>query len=80
MTLDDLAFMRRRVSGLFRAGRERMLPLDPHRTKLLPAGSIVIEALLNALRIGMFRVTARDLRWGVVLAAYGDTASMREGE
>ena len=80
MTLDDLAFMRRRVSGLFRAGRERMLPLDPDRTKLLPAGSIVIEALLEALRIGMFRVTARDLRWGVVLAAYGDTASMREGE
>jgi exopolyphosphatase/guanosine-5'-triphosphate,3'-diphosphate pyrophosphatase len=69
--LDDVALVRRRVSGLLRAGRERMLPLDTDRSRLLPAGSILIEALLLALRIRMFRVTAKDLRWGVVLTAQG---------
>ena len=69
VTLDDLALMRRRISGLRRAGRERMLPLDAERTRLLAAGSIILEALLGALRIDAFKVTARDLRWGVILEA-----------
>jgi len=75
ITLDDLAFMRRRVSGLVRSGRERTLPLDPDRTKLLAAGSILIEALLLAMRIREFRVTARDLRWGVVLTVRGGAST-----
>jgi len=69
VTLDDLALMRRRISGLRRAGKERMLPLDAERTRLLAAGSIILEALLGALRIDAFKVTARDLRWGVILEA-----------
>jgi exopolyphosphatase/guanosine-5'-triphosphate,3'-diphosphate pyrophosphatase len=67
ITVDDLVFLRRRLSGLFRAGRERLLPLDANRASLLSAGTVLVEALLLALRIPAFRVTARDLRWGVIL-------------
>ncbi len=64
---EELAFMARRLAGLYRAGRQRSLPLDPERIGLLPAGLALIEALVRSFGIEAFRVTARDLRWGVVL-------------
>jgi exopolyphosphatase/guanosine-5'-triphosphate,3'-diphosphate pyrophosphatase len=64
---EDLAFMARRLAGLYRAGRQRSLPLDPERVGLFPAGLALIEALVGSFGIETFRVTARDLRWGVVL-------------
>jgi exopolyphosphatase/guanosine-5'-triphosphate,3'-diphosphate pyrophosphatase len=67
ITRADVALAGRRFEGVRRAGRERALPLEPERIKLFPAGLVLIEALLESARIEAFRVTARDLRWGVVL-------------
>ncbi len=67
ITRADVALAERRFEGLRRAGRERAAPLDPDRIGLFPAGLVLIEALLESARIEAFRVTARDLRWGVVL-------------
>jgi exopolyphosphatase/pppGpp-phosphohydrolase len=64
---DDLAFMARRLAGLYRAGRERSLPFDPGRIGLLPAGIALIDALVRSVQIESFMVTARDLRWGRLL-------------
>ncbi len=63
----DLAFMTRRLAGLYRAGRERRLPFDPGRIALLPAGLALVDALVRSVRIESFMVTARDLRWGRLL-------------
>jgi len=64
---EELALMARRLAGLYRAGRQRSLPFDPERIGLLPAGLALIEALVRGFGIEAFGVTARDLRWGVVL-------------
>lgn len=63
----DLAFMAQRLAGLYRAGRQRSLPLDRERVALLPAGLVLIDALVRSFGIETFMVTARDLRWGSVL-------------
>jgi len=71
ISLADVALVRARLTGLFRAGRERRLPLDEDRIGLLPSGLLLIEALLGLSSISLFRVTARDVRWGVVLTGGG---------
>jgi exopolyphosphatase/guanosine-5'-triphosphate,3'-diphosphate pyrophosphatase len=80
VSLDELAWMRRRVRGLFCARRQRTLPLDANRTKLLEPGSILLEGLLSALGIGAVHVTARDLRWGIIVAGGAGAGSERAGE
>jgi exopolyphosphatase/guanosine-5'-triphosphate,3'-diphosphate pyrophosphatase len=67
LSSEDVALVRRRIGGLIRADRERFIPLDPHRRRLFPAGLVLIDALLRSSRVDVFRVTARDLRWGAVL-------------
>jgi exopolyphosphatase / guanosine-5'-triphosphate,3'-diphosphate pyrophosphatase len=69
----DLALAARRLAGLRRAGRQRRLPFDPERIGLLPAGLVLIEALLGRFGAGTFLVTARDLRWGSVLTGGAST-------
>jgi len=68
LTIGDVALAGRRLAGLAEAMRERTVPLDAHRMRLLPAGLVLMEALLERLRVGSFRVTARDLRWGILIA------------
>jgi exopolyphosphatase/pppGpp-phosphohydrolase len=72
-TREDVALARRRLSGLLRAGRERGVPLDEDRIRLFPAGLVLIDALLAAAGTGAFKVTARDLRWGVLLTGGAST-------
>ncbi len=67
ITREELAFTARRLAGLYRAGRQRSLPFEPERIRLFPAGLALIEALVRSFGIEAFSVTARDLRWGVVL-------------
>jgi exopolyphosphatase/pppGpp-phosphohydrolase len=67
ITRAELAFIARRLGGLYAGGRERSLPLDPERVGLLPAGLVLIDALARRFGIETFMVTARDLRWGSVL-------------
>ena len=67
ITREDLAFMERRLAGLYRAGRRRSLPFEPERAVLFPAGLVLIDALVRGIGIETFTVTARDLRWGSVL-------------
>jgi exopolyphosphatase/guanosine-5'-triphosphate,3'-diphosphate pyrophosphatase len=73
LTREDVALARRRLTGIRGAGRERRVPLDEGRMSLFPAGLVLIDALLAAARIEAFRVTARDLRWGIVLTG-GESA------
>lgn len=68
MSREDVDFLARRLLSLYRTGRDRALPLDGSRRKLLLPGLILFEALLKALAISSFRVTSRDLRWGIVLS------------
>lgn len=67
ITLDDVVLLQRRLAALAIAGRERVMPLDADRMRLLPAGLVLVEALLRHFRIRSFNVTARDLRWGVAI-------------
>ena len=67
ITLDDVFLLKRRVAALAVAGRERIMPLDADRMRLLPAGLVLVEALLRHQGIRSFSVTARDLRWGVAI-------------
>ncbi len=71
MTLDDLGLVRMWLAGIVRSGEEGSLPFDAGRARLLPAGVMLAESLLNALGAREFAVTARDLRWGVVLEGRG---------
>ena len=64
---DDLRFVMARLSGLFEAGSERKLPLGRERTDLLLPGLVLLSSLLDSAGICSFRVTARDLRWAVVI-------------
>lgn len=66
---DDLRFVMARLSRLFEAGSERRLPLGRERTDLLLPGLVLLSALLDSAGISRFRVTARDLRWAVVMRA-----------
>jgi exopolyphosphatase/pppGpp-phosphohydrolase len=67
VTRADIELVRRRVDGPWLAGRKRGVPLDRHRMRLFPAGLVLIDALLQAYRAEVLRITARDLRWGAVL-------------
>ena len=67
VTLDDAVLLKRRFAALALTGRERIVPLDADRMRLLPAGLVLVEALLRHFRIASFNVTARDLRWGVAI-------------
>ena len=71
MTLDDLDRVRMWLAGILREGEESSLPFDAGRARLLPAGVMLARSLLGALGAREFAVTARDLRWGVMLAGRG---------
>ena len=67
MSIDELNLIGRRLTTLFRSGRERMLLLSPERIRLLLPGLAILQGTARALRTEKFKITARDLRWGVVL-------------
>ncbi len=67
MSAGELDLVGRRLNALFRSGRERMLLLSPERNRLLLPGLAIIQGTAHALRAEKFKITARDLRWGVVL-------------
>lgn len=55
------------LSGLYGSGKEQQLALPPERIKLLPQGIGLIRKFIRALGTDRITITARDLRWGVVL-------------
>jgi exopolyphosphatase/guanosine-5'-triphosphate,3'-diphosphate pyrophosphatase len=63
-----LEFVVRRMRGLFYAGLERRIPLEPERVRLLLPGLVLMTSLLRTMRVSGFLITARDLRWGAVTA------------
>jgi exopolyphosphatase/guanosine-5'-triphosphate,3'-diphosphate pyrophosphatase len=67
LAIDDVVLLRRRLTALAMFGRERRMPLEANRMRLLPAGLVLVEALLRRVRVTSVRVTARDLRWGVAI-------------
>ncbi len=67
MSAGELDLVGRRLTALFRSGRERMLLLSPERIRLLLPGLAIVQGTARALRAENFKITPRDLRWGVVL-------------
>ncbi len=55
------------VSGFFISGTEQQLALSPERIKLFASGTALTKEFVRALGAEKMTITARDLRWGVVL-------------
>jgi exopolyphosphatase/pppGpp-phosphohydrolase len=64
----DLERMLRRLWGLFETGRQHRLPLEKERLNLLLPGTILLTLLLREMRVPVFLVTSRDIRWGGIIA------------
>jgi len=71
MSMDELQLLIRRLKSLPRERWARVLPVTPRRAELLPAGIVLLNLIIKSLNINMFRVTARDLRWGIILSGDG---------
>jgi exopolyphosphatase/guanosine-5'-triphosphate,3'-diphosphate pyrophosphatase len=67
MSVEELNLVGRRLASLFRSGRERMIQLSPERVRLLLPGLAIVLGTARALRAKKLTMTARGLRWGVVL-------------
>jgi exopolyphosphatase/guanosine-5'-triphosphate,3'-diphosphate pyrophosphatase len=67
VSIEELNLVGRRLTSLFRLGRERMLQLSPERIRLLLPGLAIVLGTARALRAKKLTITARGLRWGVVL-------------
>jgi len=67
VSVEELNLVGRRLTSLFRLGRERMLQLSPERIRLLLPGLAIVLGTARALRAKKLTITARGLRWGVVL-------------
>ena len=67
MSFEELNLIGRRLTALFHSGRERTIPLSPERIRLLLPGLAIVQGTARALRTEKFKITARGLRWGVVL-------------
>ena len=55
------------VFGFYNSGAERELALPPERIKLFASGTALTKEFVRALGAEKMTITARDLRWGVVL-------------
>ena len=66
---DRFDLLSRRLRARYAAGRMRGLPLDAARIELLPAGIVLLGALIEAVGAPGILVTVRDLRWGTILEA-----------
>jgi exopolyphosphatase/pppGpp-phosphohydrolase len=67
VSMEDLEEISGRLGSLFRAGSQLSRALPPERIRLLPQGLEIVRVLMRVLRGNKMTVTARDLRWGVVL-------------
>ena len=67
MSIEELNLVGRRLTSLFRSGRERMIQLSPERIRLLLPGLAIVLGTARALRAKKLTITTRGLRWGVVL-------------
>ncbi len=79
MSAGELNLVGRRLTALISSGRERMLPLSSERIRLLLPGFAIIKGIVRALQAERMTVTARDLRWGVVLGDGTDDGIMERG-
>ena len=68
ISISELDLVGRRLTALFSSGRERMLPLSSERIRLLLPGLAILKGIVRALQAERITITARDLRWGVVLS------------
>ncbi|MFO7914495.1 MAG: hypothetical protein R6U43_02245 [Candidatus Krumholzibacteriales bacterium] len=68
MRMDDWRLLVRRVRGLPVVSWQRLLTVSGERAELLPAGIVLLNFILESMNIKMFRITSRDLRWGVILS------------
>jgi exopolyphosphatase/pppGpp-phosphohydrolase len=67
VSIEELHLIGRRLTALLRLGRERLIQVPPERVRLLLPGLSIVLGTARALRAKKLTITARDLRWGVVL-------------
>lgn len=66
--MDDWKTLVMRVRKLPVIRWPRLLPVTGRRAELFPAGIVLLNFILESMNINMFRVTSRDLRWGIILS------------
>ncbi len=64
---DDLYLIRRRLGRPLLSGRLRALPVEAERVPLILPGLLLLERIVSLAGVAGLTVTARDLRWGVVM-------------
>jgi len=67
ISAEDLEEISGQLGPLLRTGDRQSPFLPPERIRLLPQGMEIVRAMVLALRAKKMIITARDLRWGVVL-------------
>ncbi len=67
MGRSEIELILRRLGGKREVELIRFLPLESNRARLIIPGMVLMQTLLEVVGAQSFMVTARDLRWGVVL-------------
>jgi len=67
LSFDSFVSLRNRIVGLYERGLENGLPLDRARIEVLVPGMLLLEAIWRVIGTDEIFITARDLRWGIVL-------------
>jgi len=76
----DVATVARHWARLPLAARHRLLPFDPERAAMLPAGALVVTAIAARIGVATMRVSEHGVRHGYLrerLAACGITVDLR---
>ncbi|MBI5868996.1 MAG: hypothetical protein HZB43_12045 [candidate division Zixibacteria bacterium] len=67
LTLDWIAEMADRLAAMDQRAIRRLIPFDPHRARVLTAGTFLWAGVLNRLHANRVIVSVRGLRWGVAV-------------
>lgn len=68
VNVGEIEMVLRRMEGKSEGEMIRLLPLERDRARLFIPGLVLLEVLLRMMDIESFRVTMRDLRWGVIFS------------
>ena len=65
----DIDGLLARLGAMTLAERERVTGLDPQRAPVIVAGVLILQQIMEALGIGSFTVSERDILHGIILDA-----------
>jgi len=73
LTRSAVASMRKRLADLPLAARARVPGLEPKRSDVIVAGTILVQELLSRSGQALCRISDRGVRWGLALELCGTT-------